>query len=130
MDHHSNHVNLFLMWDLTLNKAILAKHAYDRFLSLLGVTSKAYHADNRYFADKGFQDDCTSCNKTITFCGVGRHHQNGIAEQKIKELTLGAETLLLHAKRMLLEYISTFLWPFTLKCCEDCLNNLIHPADD
>ncbi len=42
------------------------------------------------FADKGFQDDCISCNQTITFCGVGSHHQNGIAGQKSKELTLGA----------------------------------------
>jgi hypothetical protein len=31
---------------------------------------------------------------------------------------------------MLPEYISTILWPFALKCCEDCLNNLIHRADD
>jgi hypothetical protein len=82
------------------------------------------------FADMGFQDDCFSCNQTITFCGVGSHHQNGIAEQKIKELVLGAQTLLLHAKRMLPKYTSTILWPFALKCCEDCLNNLVHCADD
>jgi hypothetical protein len=38
--------------------------------------------------------------------------------------------LLLHAKRMLPEYNSTILWPFLLKCCKDCLNNLVHCADD
>jgi hypothetical protein len=111
VDHHSNHVYVFLMQDLTLNETILAKHAYKRFLSSIGVTSKAYHADNGQFADTGFCDDCTSCNQVITFCGVGSHHQNGIAEQKIKELTLSSRTLLLHAKRMLPEYISTILWP-------------------
>jgi hypothetical protein len=68
-------------------------------------------------------------NQSITFCGVGGHHQNGIAERKIKELTLGARTLLLHAKRKLPEYISTILWPFALKCTEDRLNNLVHQAD-
>jgi hypothetical protein len=31
---------------------------------------------------------------------------------------------------MLLEYISAILWFFALKCCEDCLNILIHCADD
>ncbi len=31
---------------------------------------------------------------------------------------------------MLPEYISTILWPFALKCCEDQLNNLVHCADD
>ncbi len=30
---------------------------------------------------------------------------------------------------MLPEYISTILWPFALKCCEDQLNNLTHRAD-
>ncbi len=42
---------------------------------------------------------------------------------------MGAWTLLLHAKRMLPEYISTILWPFSLKCTEDRLNNLVHRAD-
>jgi hypothetical protein len=86
---------------LTLDQTILSKHAYKRFLSSIGVASKAYHADNGRFADKGFRDNCITCNQVITFCGVGSHHQNGIAEQKIKKLTLGGQTLLLHAKQML-----------------------------
>jgi hypothetical protein len=40
-----------------------------------------------------------------------------------------AQTLLLHAKRMLPEYISMILWPFALKYAEDGLNNLVHQAD-
>jgi hypothetical protein len=80
VDHHSDHVYVFLMWDLTLNETILAKHAYELFLSSIGVTLKAYHADNGQFADKGFHDDCITCNQVITFCGIGSHHQNGIAE--------------------------------------------------
>jgi hypothetical protein len=98
VDHHSNHVYIFLMRDLTLHETIFAKHSYKQFLSSIGVTSKAYHADNGQFADKGFCDDCTSCNQVTTFCGIGRHHQNGIAERKIKELTLGGQTLHLHTK--------------------------------
>jgi hypothetical protein len=30
---------------------------------------------------------------------------------------------------MFLEYISTILWPFAIKCYEDRLNNLVHRAD-
>jgi hypothetical protein len=96
---------------------------------MLGVESKAYHADNGQFADKGFRDDCTSSNQTITFYGVGSHHQNGIAECKIKDITLGGRTLLLHAKRRFLEYILTILWPYAIKCYDDRLNNLVHHAD-
>jgi hypothetical protein len=130
VDHYSDHVYVYLMRNLTLDETLLAKHAYERFLSSLGITAKAYHADNGRFADQGFRDDCNLSNQVITFCGVGSHHQNGIAERKIKELTLGGRTLLLHAKRMLPEYISTILWPFALKCAEDRLNNLVHRSDD
>ncbi len=89
VDHFSDHVDVYLMKDLTLSETLLAKHAYERFLASLGVESKAYHADNGRFADKGFRDDCTLSNQMITFCGVGSHHQNGIAECKIKGITLG-----------------------------------------
>ncbi len=44
VDLHSDHVYVFLMQDLTLDETILAKHTYEQFLSLIGVTSKAYHA--------------------------------------------------------------------------------------
>jgi hypothetical protein len=77
------------------------------------------------FADKGFKDDCIASNQIITFCGVGGHHQNGFAERKIKDLTLGARTLLLHVKQLLPDYISTILWPFEFKCAKDMLNNLV-----
>ncbi len=51
VDHNSDHVYVFLMRDLTPDETILAKHAYEWFLSSIGVTSKAYHADNGRFAD-------------------------------------------------------------------------------
>jgi hypothetical protein len=68
-------------------------------------------------------------DQSITICEVISHHQNGIAERKIKDLTFGAQTILLHTKQMLPEYISTILWPFALKCTEDWMNNLVHRAD-
>ncbi len=116
VEHFSDHVYVYLMKDLTRSETLLAKHAYEHFLVLLGVESKAYHTHNGQFADKGIRDDCTSSNQTITFCGVRSHHQNGIAEHKIKDITLGDQALLLHAKRMFPKYISTIHWPFAIKC--------------
>jgi hypothetical protein len=77
------------MHNLLLEETLLAKHAYERFLSSIGVTAKAYHADNGHFADKGFKDDCVMNNQSITFCGIEGHHQNGIAEQKINPFLPG-----------------------------------------
>jgi hypothetical protein len=83
VDHYSDHVDVYLMRDLMLSETLLAKHAYEQFLASVGVDLKAFHADNGRFADKGFRDDCASSHQTITFCGVGSHHQNGIAESVI-----------------------------------------------
>ncbi len=128
-DHFSDHVYVYLMKDLTLAEKLMVKYTYEKYLASLGVESKVYHADIGCFADKGFRDDCILSNQIITFCGVGNHHQNGIAERKIKDITLGGRTLLLHAKRMFPEYISTILWPFAVKCYEDRMNHLVHPAN-
>jgi hypothetical protein len=62
VDNFSDHVYVYLMKDLTLSETLLAKHACECFLASLGVESKAYHAENGWFADKGFRDDCTSSN--------------------------------------------------------------------
>jgi hypothetical protein len=128
-DHYLDHTYIYLMQDLMLAEMLLAKHANEKFLALFGINSKAYHADNGKFADKGFWANCTLSNQTNTFCGVGSHHQNGIAEQKIKDITLGGCTLLLHANCMLPEYISTILWPFAIECYKDWMNNLTFWAD-
>jgi hypothetical protein len=101
VDHYSDHTYIYLMRELTLVETLMAKHAYEEFLALMGIKSKAYHADNGHFSDRGFRDDWVANNQSITFCGVGSHHQNGITERKIKDITLGGQTLLLHAKCML-----------------------------
>ena len=44
-----------------------------------------------------FVDDVRAGHQTITFCGVGAHHQNGVAEQRIRDITKNARTSLLHA---------------------------------
>ena len=129
VDHYSDHVFVYLMKNLTLEETLVAKTAYERFLQTVGVTAQAYHADNGRFADKGFIDACRLEKQLITFCGVGAHHQNGIAERYIKSLTLGGRTLLLHAKRMLPEYMSTILWPFAIKCYAERMNHLTWKSD-
>ncbi len=45
-DCYFDHVYVFLMHDLTLEETILAKHAYEHFLSSIRVTAKTYHANN------------------------------------------------------------------------------------
>ena len=85
---------------------------------------KHYHADNGRFGEKKFTDDVKACSQRITFCGVGAHHQNGITENAIKQLTLISRTLLVHAQDLWPEYITTMMWPLALKAAQDRLNQL------
>ena len=57
--------------------------------------------------DTGFHQDITDKGQSITFGGVGVHHQNGIIENRNKQLTLGARTLLLHGMRQWPQMVDT-----------------------
>jgi hypothetical protein len=112
VDHFLDYVYVTLMIDLSLDETLLAKSSFERQAH---DTSSSYRADNGRFANTGFQKAVKEANQNITFCAVGVHHQNGIVERRIKELTLISRTLLLHTKRHWTDYITTMLWPFALK---------------
>ena len=90
------------MQDETSKSTLEAKEAFESASAERGVIIKGYHADSRRYVEHVFKDDC-HCNEKmqrLTFCGVGAHHQNGIAEAKTKQLTLAFRTMLLHAQRL------------------------------
>jgi hypothetical protein len=124
VNHFSDYVYVALMRDLSLDETLLEKSSFERHANDGGVSINSYQADNGRFADAGFQKALKDANQKITYCAVGAHHQNGIVERKIKELTLISRTLLLHAKRHWLDYITTMLWPFALKEAAFRLNQL------
>jgi len=124
VDYATNYTCIILMRDLSAESTLAAKREFEHRCAIRGITVQRYHADNGRFAEPAFVEDCKKLNQKLTFCGVGAHHQNGIVERKIKEITLSARTMLLHAIRYWPEYISIILWPFAVKCAEDRLNNL------
>ena len=115
VDHHSDFLFNHLITGTTSQATLEAKHAYERLAASFNVRIQAYHADNLRFNDNNFQGDCIRHGQTITFCGVGAHHQNAVAESKVKLVSYGARTILLHAKRRWPNVISTALWPFAMQ---------------
>eukprot|EP00957_Ditylum_brightwellii_P199632 15218559-Ditylum_brightwellii.AAC.1 len=75
-------------------ETIQSKWAYERVVAL-----QWYHSDNGHFDEKDFCDACEAQGQKITFCGVDAHHQNRVAENGIKLLTLKVQTMVLHAKK-------------------------------
>ena len=75
---------------------------------------KHYHDDNGIFASKAFREEIRQCGQTISFCGVGAHHQNGVAERRIQDLADSARASLAHAAHRN-PAITANLWPYALQ---------------
>ncbi|KAL7462239.1 hypothetical protein ACHAXS_002628 [Conticribra weissflogii] len=117
------------MRDQSQDSTLEAKRSFERHADTFRVSIKGYHADNGLSSERKFQEKVEQCNQQLHLCAVGTHHQNGIVERAIKDLTLITCTLLLHAKRHWPEMISTMLWPMALKAAENRLNHLSLAAD-
>ena len=83
VDHCTDRLYIHLMTNFSGEATLEAKHAYERLCGSEGVRVVRYHADNGRFAEDSFISDIRAKNQGITFCGVGSHHQNSIAEKKI-----------------------------------------------
>jgi Integrase core domain. len=124
VDEASDFTYCHLMRDLSDEETLEAKHSYEHLMKTKDVTVKRYHCDNGAFANSKYREDGKIHGQEITFCGVGAHHQNGIVERRIKDLTESARTLLAHGMRMFPEAVKPILWPFALKAAERTRNTL------
>ena len=55
-------------------------------------------------------------------CGVSAHFQNGVAEQRVKDLTERSITSLLHAMHRWPSAVTINLWPYALRYVNDVYN--------
>ena len=123
VDHCTDFKYVHLMTGTTGEETLEAKHAWERKCAEFQVRIKQYHCDNGRFAEKLFRKDVEDNHQTLTFCGVGSHHQNGIAEKKIRDLSDAARSMLVFGRERWPEAVDLSLWPFALKAAERA-NNL------
>ena len=97
VDHASDFTYVHMHHHLTTNETIDAKHAFEWLDEQHGVQIPHYHCDNGRLADKAFVDEVRMAHQTIAFRSVGAHHQNGVAERCIRNITKTARTSLLHS---------------------------------
>ena len=109
---------------LTTDEMIDAKHVFELLAEQHGVRILHYHCDNGRFANKAFVDDVQMAHQTITFCGVGAHHQNGGAERHIRDIMENARTSLLHAAYRWPKAIAANLWPQAINHVMNVRNSL------
>eukprot|EP00957_Ditylum_brightwellii_P174960 13321662-Ditylum_brightwellii.AAC.1 len=130
MVDHANNISYFHMIKGTSNtETVSTKDANKRVMFAYGHGVDSYYEDNSRFDSKEFQDSCKLAQQTFSYCGVGAHHQNGIAENMNKCLSHSARTSLLHAIRKWLDVITAVLWPFAYRSQEEHHNHLDLNAD-
>ena len=111
-------------------ETLAGKQAFEQHCNRFNVNVKAYHADNGIFAANAWKQSCADKGQALTFAGVGAHHQNGIAENRIRQLQDMARTMLIHAHSRWPKAITTHLWPYEIRMANDALNstpNMQHP---
>jgi hypothetical protein len=115
VDHFSDFTYVHLMTALDAPATVEAKLAFERVLDSHGAVARHYHADNGLFDTAVFKASINKAGQTLSFCGVNAHHQNGKAENRIKDVTQGARTSLLHASHRWPQAINASLWPAAIK---------------
>jgi hypothetical protein len=124
VDVFSSLTYIHLMESLSSVETVEAKEAFERYAKHHGVEIMAYHAGNGRFADNLFKSHVETCRQKLTFCGVDAHHQNGIAERRIRDITESAQTMLLHAIHRWPKGINAHLWPYALRHTVNIRNSL------
>ena len=122
VDHHSDITFVFHQLTTSGDETVEAKQAFEKYAASCGVSIRHYHADNGRFAEHKFIDAVQQKGQTISFCGVGAHFQNGIAEKRIRDLQDSARTMIIHANRRWPSAITVNLWPYALTLAADVRN--------
>jgi len=119
VDHASDLSYVYHQTSITSEETLKSMLAFEKCAASHGINIKHYQADNGRFKDKLFSKSIEEKGQTISFCGVGAHHQNGIAEKKIGDLQRRATALLLNAQRRWSDAINTHLWTYAIRAAYD-----------
>jgi hypothetical protein len=114
VDHYSQFVYLTMHENKRAEELLRSKMEFEEFASKYGVNIKRIRADNGVYTAKIIQDSCMRKQQDLTFCAVGAHWQNGIAERFIGSIVQRTWTILLHAMAKWPAVITEDMWPFAL----------------
>ena len=105
---------VYLQKTCSAEESIEAKRAFEQYAANRGVRVQAYYADNGIFKAKKWIEECQKRKQNLTFAGVNAHHQNGIAEQRIRELQEMTRVMLIHASKRWPGVVTIHLWPYAM----------------
>ena len=113
---------VYLQKTCSAEETIEAKRAFEQYAENRGVRVQAYHTDNGIFKAKKWVEECRQRKQDLTFAGVNAHYQNGIAEQRIRELQEMTRAMLIHASKRWPGVVTIHLWPYAIRMANQAYN--------
>ena len=115
---------------LRAGDTLQSKHSFENLGRQYGIQIKEFYGDNGIFKSKDWIDDCDTKEQTNIYCGVGTHHQNGIAERSIGTITRWSRCMILHADLHWPQQSNVKLWPLAMDYAVWLWNMIPHWKSD
>lgn len=127
VDQYSGYSYVHLQESTGAEETVRGKEAFERHMASMGVKVQHYHADNGVFRSRLWEQHCYDKRQGLTFAGVNAHHQNGMAERRIRLLQELTRTSMIQAQRRWPDAITTNLWPYAMKMANEAHNATPNP---
>jgi hypothetical protein len=108
---------------------VASKKEFQTYASRFNIKIQRIRADNGVYSAGQFQVSCDEDSQDLTFCAVGSHWQNGVAECHIGVVTQTARTLLLHAISKWPNVLNEEFWPFAVRHACTFHNSSVDPTN-
>ena len=101
VNHASGFIFIKHQVSLSAGETLIGRCQFEQYALQLSITIESYHAGNALFSSSAITKAFTACGQTISFSGVGAHHQNGTTKQNHYQLGLHYDApLCSHVARM------------------------------
>jgi Reverse transcriptase (RNA-dependent DNA polymerase)/GAG-pre-integrase domain len=129
IDHATDYTYVHLQQSTSSLHTLEAKNEFERHARGCGVKIEGYHADNGRFIDNAWMDDIKKQGQSMRYAAAYAHHQNGIAEKRIRDIQDLGRASLLHAIHKWPQAINHSLWPYSIRKAAIDINYIPMPNE-
>ena len=129
VDQFSGYSFIWIQKSTGVDETLEGKRAFEEHARSSGVKVQHYHADNGVFKARAWVDDCHQKHQRTTYAGVGAHHQNGMAERRIRVLQDLTRAQMAHSSRRWPEAMAANLWPYAIRIANEEWNHAPNPRE-